>query len=103
MKRLTFKEAYLVKGWGTEVIKGFGSKTQKDGFFSGDQRDTIIFSTDMKTFSFEDESSRFKNDGVYFDYGKAHEAIQKEKQKYIEFCEKEVKEYSDKLATLNTP
>jgi len=94
MKKLTFKAAYLVEGWATELKKGFAVVVKEKSW--GSEYDRIMFSEDMESFSFETEGSGNKK-GVYFDFEKALKAIESEKNNYKEYCKKQVEEYSEKL------
>jgi hypothetical protein len=100
MKRLSFKEAYLVEEWATEIVKGHAAVVKQKGFISGSS-DSILFSADMKSFSFEKEAKKVYQKGVFFDFGKAYEAMNHQKQEYTDFCKSQVTEYTEKLNHLN--
>lgn len=93
--KLEWKQVYIVKGWQTKIIKGIGV------FFPNITEGICTYENSWLVFI--DNSTtpeRVHSSEVFEDKSAALLQVQKEKDNYLEFCKKQVLEYSNKVTEL---
>lgn len=92
---LLFTEAFVVRGWDTEMKTGCAHKFTAlvDGICSYENK--YLFYENNKT-----DAMIVSGYDIVFTKAKADEKLREEKQKYLKFCKEQVAEYTEKVKSL---
>ena len=94
---MKFQPAYLVTGWATELVVGYGSVPIKEKDWISHK---IIFTEDKVSYSFEYIGTTKRDKGVFFDFQLAEEALQHQKNSYKNYIKEQIEKYQKELKEL---